>query len=33
MGAAPRQRGNSEAWMFKQPKRGTAKAQAGKISP
>jgi len=24
MGAAPRQRGSSEAWMFRQPRRGVS---------
>jgi hypothetical protein len=33
IGAAPRQRGSSEAWMFRQPSRGSASTQAGRISP
>ena len=33
IGAAPRHRGKSEAWMLKQPKWGMASASAGKINP
>ena len=33
IGAAPRQRGNSEAWPFKQPSRGIAKIDGGSNNP
>jgi len=33
IGAAPRQRGSSEAWMFQQPRRGTPRIAGGRISP
>ena len=33
IGAAPRQRGSSDAWMFQQPSRGTARIAGGRISP
>ena len=33
IGAAPRQRGNSEAWMLMQPKRGISRTICGTISP
>jgi hypothetical protein len=33
IGAAPRQRGKSEAWMFRQPRAGASSTAAGRISP
>jgi hypothetical protein len=33
IGAAPRHRGNKDAWPFKQPNRGMAKIVAGNNSP
>ena len=33
MGAAPRQRGNNEAWMLMQPRGGNARMACGKIKP
>ena len=33
IGAAPRQRGNNEPWMFRQPRRGSASVQGGRIRP
>ena len=33
IGAAPRQRGSSEAWMLRQPRRGSSSTHAGRISP
>jgi hypothetical protein len=33
IGAAPRQRGSSEAWMLMQPRRGTVSTHCGRISP
>jgi len=32
-GAAPRQRGSSEAWMFRQPRGGMSSTHGGRISP
>jgi len=33
IGAAPRQRGNSEAWMLRQPRRGMSSTACGRIRP
>ncbi|NUN50962.1 MAG: hypothetical protein HUU15_19315 [Candidatus Brocadiae bacterium] len=33
MGAAPRQRGSSEAWMLMQPRRGSASTAGGRMRP
>ncbi len=33
IGAAPRQRGSSEAWMLTQPSRGAASTAGGRIRP
>lgn len=33
MGAAPRQRGSSDAWMLMQPKRGRSSTSCGRIRP
>ena len=33
MGAAPRQRGNSDAWIFRHPLAGASSTHCGKISP
>ena len=33
IGAAPRQRGSSEAWMFRQPRLGASSIGRGRISP
>ena len=33
IGAAPRQRGRSEAWMFKHPSRGASSTACGRIRP
>jgi hypothetical protein len=33
IGAAPRQRGSSEAWMLRQPLRGASRMGFGRISP
>jgi hypothetical protein len=33
MGAAPRQRGSSDAWMFRQPCAGSASTAGGRIRP
>ena len=33
MGAAPRQRGSSEAWMLRQPRRGRSSTHCGRIRP
>jgi hypothetical protein len=33
IGAAPRQRGSSEAWMLRQPRRGASSIGLGRIRP
>ncbi|MCY1515450.1 hypothetical protein D9M68_500370 [compost metagenome] len=33
IGAAPRQRGSSEAWLLMQPRRGMSSTACGRISP
>ncbi len=33
IGAAPRQRGSSEAWMLKQPRAGASSTGCGRIRP
>ena len=33
IGAAPRQRGSSDAWMFRQPWRGSASSHGGRMRP
>ena len=33
IGAAPRQRGSSEAWMLRHPRAGAASTAGGRISP
>jgi hypothetical protein len=33
IGAAPRQRGNSDPWMFTQPRRGSDKTGGGRMRP
>ena len=33
IGAAPRQRGSSEAWTLRQPWRGSASSHGGRIRP
>ncbi len=33
IGAAPRQRGNSEAWMLTQPRRGISNTRCGNNKP
>ena len=33
IGAAPRQRGRSEAWTFRQPRAGAASTGGGRIRP